>query len=138
MPSTAISAQGSKIDINTAASAPEIWTPVKNVISFSGFDGSASEIEVTDLSSTAKEFRLGIADHGKFQFDLNIDRDDPGQQACEAARLSGAVTQFKLTLPDGKAAVFSALVKTTPLQGGVDAVLKGSVETRITGAVAWA
>ena len=138
MASTAISAQGSSIAINTAESGEATWTKIKNVISFTGFDGAASEIDVTDLDSTAKEYRLGLQDHGKFSFEMYIDRTDAGQLALEAARKSGKVVQLKLTLPDGEAATFNVLVKSTPISGGIDAVLKGSVETRITGDVEWA
>ena len=138
MASTAISAQGSSIAINTAESGEAVWTKIKNVISFTGFDGSASEIDVTDLESTAKEFRLGLQDHGKFAFEMHIDRTDAGQLALEAARKSGKVVQLKLTLPNAEAATFSALVKSTPISGGIDAVLKGSVETRVTGDIEWA
>ena len=69
---------------------------------------------------------------------MHIDRTDAGQLALEAARKSGKVVQLKLTLPDGEAATFNVLVKSTPISGGIDAVLKGSVETRITGDVEWA
>ncbi|WAV92472.1 hypothetical protein NB643_04535 [Oxalobacter aliiformigenes] len=138
MASTAISAQGSSIAINTAESGEATWTKIKNVISFTGFDGAASEIDVTDLDSTAKEYRLGLQDYGKFSFEMHIDRTDAGQLALEAARKSGKVVQLKLTLPDGEAATFNVLVKSTPISGGIDAVLKGSVETRITGDVEWA
>lgn len=138
MASTAISAQGSTISINTGTSETPVWTPIKNVLSFEGFDGSASEIDVTDLSSTAKEFRLGLTDAGNFNFELNIDRADAGQVAVEAARVSGAVTGFQLELPNGDTATFDTLVKSTPMSGGVDAVVKGSVQTKITGAVTWA
>lgn len=138
MASTAISAQGSSIEINTAASGEATWTKIKNIISFTGFDGAGSEIDVTDLDSTAKEFRLGLQDHGKFSFDMHIDRADAGQIALEGARKAGKVTQLKLTLPNGDAATFSVLVKSTPITGGIDAVLKGSVETRVTGDITWA
>ena len=138
MASTAISAQGSSIAINTAVSGEATWTKIKNIISFTGFDGAASEIDVTDLDSTAKEFRLGLQDHGKFSFEMHIDRADPGQVALEAAHKSGKVAKLKLSLPNGEAATFSVLVKSTPITGGIYAVLKGSVETRVTGDIEWA
>ena len=69
---------------------------------------------------------------------MHIDRADAGQIALEAARKAGKVTQLKLTLPNGDAATFSVLVKSTPITGGIDAVLKGSVETRVTGDITWA
>lgn len=138
MASTAISAQGSSIAINTATNGEAVWTKIKNIISFTGFDGAASEIDVTDLDSTAKEFRLGLQDHGKFSFEMHIDRTDAGQIALEAARKAGKVSQLKLSLPNSETATFNVLVKSTPITGGIDAVLKGSVETRVTGDIEWA
>ncbi|MET3431436.1 hypothetical protein ABIC71_000914 [Herbaspirillum seropedicae] len=114
------------------------YTFVKGVKSFSGLDGAADELDATDMDSTAKEFLLGLQDFGKFSLDINIKRDDPGQQAMEAARASGAPTPFRLTLPNGDVASFSLLVKSTPMSGAVNALLTGTIDSRITGEVVWA
>ncbi len=39
---------------------PVTFTNIANIKDFSGFDGSASELEVTNLDSVAKEFKLGL------------------------------------------------------------------------------
>jgi len=114
------------------------YTYVKGVKSFSGMDGTADELDATDMDSTAKEYLLGLQDFGKFSLDINSKRDDPGQIAMEAARSSGAPTPFRLTLPNGKVATFDVLVKSTPLSGAVNALLTGTIDTRITGEVTWA
>lgn len=112
------------------------WTKVENLVSFKGFDGQASELDVTDLDSTAKEFRLGLQDWGTFSFDVNKDFTDPGQVALDTAKRTGTLKTFKLTLPNNKTKTFDAFVKNTPLEGGVDAVLKATgVSLRITGDV---
>lgn len=117
------------------SATPVTWTPIANVKSFSGFDGSASEIDVTNLSSTAKEKRLGLQDFGQFKFDINPDYNDAGQTALRSAKAAAAIKNFKVSYPNGKAASFSAFVKSMPEQGGVDAVLSGSVDLTITGSV---
>lgn len=115
---------------------PLSWTKVENLVSFNGFDGQASELDVTDLDSTAKEFMLGLQDWGTFSFDVNRDFNDAGQQAVDAAKRAGAQKAFKLTLPNGKTKTFNGYVKNSPLEGGVDQVLKTSgVTLRITGDV---
>lgn len=138
MASTAISAQGSTLEIDTTtAGTPD--TEIANIKSFSGFDGEASEIDVTNLSSTAKEFRVGLQDFGSFSFEWDVDFDDAGQNAVRAAQASGAVKTFVLTLPDSSTATFTGLVKNaTSLSGGVDQVVTGSVNIKITGAVTFA
>jgi hypothetical protein len=112
-----------------------VWTNVGNVKSYSGFDGSATEIDVTDLNSTAKEKRLGLQDWGSFSLDANIDYADLGQAAMLASRKTGTAKMYKLTLPDGSAKSFSAYVKSFPLAGGTDTVLTGTIALTITGDV---
>ena len=118
---------------------PVTWTEISNISSFSGFDGEASEIDVTNLASTAKEFRLGLQDFGSFSFDWQVDLADAGQDAVRAAQASGAVKNFKLTLPNSDTATFSGLVKNaTNMTGGVDQIVGGSVSIKITGSVTFA
>ncbi len=119
------------------SAVPDTYTQVKGLQSFDGFDGAADELDTTDLDSTAKEFISGIKDEGKFGFEIKVLKTDNGQIALRAARASGAITGFKLTLPDGSVATFSALVKTIPTSGAVNTVMKGKVDTRISGPVTW-
>ena len=65
------------------------YTTVNNLKTFSGFDGQAGEIDVTNCASTAKEFRLGLTDPGHFQIELDQDLGDAGQLAMRAAQVSG-------------------------------------------------
>ncbi len=117
---------------------PQTYTKVNGLLSFDGFDGSADELDTTDLDSTAKEFVSGIKDEGKFGFEIKTLKTDNGQIALRAARANGNIVGFKLTLPDASVASFSALVKTIPTSGGVNAVLKGKVDCKISGPVTWA
>ncbi|RQM48650.1 hypothetical protein EHZ19_10620 [Paraburkholderia bannensis] len=137
MTSTAISAQGSEFSVDTAAdgAAQPTWTQVKNCKSFSGFDGTATELDATDLDSTAKEKLLGLMDEGSFSIDINTNMADPGQAALKAAQRSSAKLQFQLKTPDGYSYTFFGYVKSFPLQGGVDAILATTVQMTITGSV---
>jgi hypothetical protein len=116
---------------------PVTYTKINGFLSFNGFDGSAADLDVTDLDSTAMEYISGLKDEGKFGFELKMLNADAGQIALRAARTSGTVTSFKLTLPDAKVATFNAIVKTMPTAGGVNAVLKGTIDTKISGPVVW-
>ena len=137
MTSSAVSAQGSKFYIDTAAdgAAQPTWTKTKNVKSYSGFDGSASEIDVTDLDSTAKEKRLGLIDNGSFSIDVNVDMTDPGQIALKAAQKASSLQSFKLEYPDGTADTFDGFVKSFPIAGGTDAVITSTIAITISGPV---
>ncbi len=128
MASTAITAQGTALTIDSTA--------IKNVISFTGLDGQANEIEVTNLQSVAKEFLVGLADNGNFSFEWHPDYSDPGQNDVRAAAISGATVAMELTLSDATTVAFNALVQNADtITGGVDAALGGSVSMRVTGAV---
>ena len=116
---------------------PVTYTKINGVLSFSGLDGAASDLDVTDLDSTAMEYINGLVDEGKFSFEAKRIAADNGQIAVIAARASGAVTGLKLTLPDLAVATFNVLVKTVPVNGAVNAVLKGSYDCKITGPVVW-
>ena len=116
---------------------PQTYTKINGLVSFSGFDGAASELDTTDLDSTAMEYILGLKDEGKFSYEAKVLKADVGQIAVRAARASGALTGMKLTLPDASVATFNVLVKTVPTTGGVNAVLKGSVDCKISGLVVW-
>jgi len=47
------------------------WTKISNVKSYSGFNGSASEIERTNFDSTTKEFILGLFDPATFAIEVD-------------------------------------------------------------------
>ena len=111
------------------------FTAVANIKDFTGFDGSASEMELTNLDSVAKEFRLGLNDPGQFSFNIDYDGANAGHIALRAKQLSGLVSTFKVVLPDRAAITFAGHVKKFTLAGGVDALAKTAVDIRITGLV---
>ncbi|MEM5325174.1 phage tail tube protein [Paraburkholderia sp. JHI2823] len=125
--------------VNGGTATPAQWAPIANLKSFKGFDGQANEIDKTNLSSTAKEYMLGLQDFGHFTFDVDKDFADPGQLACSAAKRAGTLKNFRLTLPNGTTATWAAYVKNDPLDGGVDQLLATTgVSLRISGDVTFA
>jgi hypothetical protein len=128
---------GKVITAGAGTATPVAFTKINGVVSYSGLDGAPSELDVTDLDSTAMEYISGLIDEGKFGFEAKTLHTDAGQLAVRAARASGAVKTIKLVFPDAVVATFNVLVKSVPVSGGVNAVLKGSVDTKITGPVVW-
>jgi hypothetical protein len=122
---------------NGGTATPTAYTQIKGLISFDGFDGAASDLDVTDLDSTAMEYISGLKDEGKFGYEAKVIKADNGQIAMRAARTSGVPVGMKLTLPDASVATFTVLVKSIPTSGGVNAVLKGKTDTKISGPVVW-
>ena len=117
---------------------PVQWTKVGNVRSYNGFDGSASEIERTNFDSTAKEFILGLFDPGQFAIEVDQDNTDAGQIALMTAQVTGLLKNFKLLLPNGNSATFTAYVKKFNSQGAVDQAVRRSADLRISGPITWA
>ncbi|WP_186079349.1 phage tail tube protein [Burkholderia gladioli] len=133
MPSTAISAQGTKISKNTGTTAAPVWTQIVNVSQFTGFSGSAADIDVTDLSSTGKEYRPGLQDWDSVTMDININLAEPSHAKLLADKKSGAMGDYKAELSDGSEIEFSGYVKSFPITMAVDGVYKGSVVLKISG-----
>jgi len=122
----------------TGTATPNTYTKVNNFKDYNGFDGKSSEIDVTHLESTAKEVRAGLMDNGSLSINIDRDTSDAGQQALLAAQVSGAVKNFKLTLPNAVVGSFAGIVTQFSLSGKVDDVLKTPCTIRISGSVTWA
>ena len=131
---------GKTITVSSSTMTPVTYTAVANVKTMTAFDGSASEIDKTNLASSAKEFALGLIDPGHVTFDLDQDNSDGGQQALRTAQTAGTIQNFKVILPSGTTptASFTGYVKKITSQLGVDQVVKSSVEIRISGPITWA
>jgi hypothetical protein len=133
MASTAISAQGStlKIENLTPGTADVV---IENVVSFTGFDGEAGEIDITNLSSTAKEKLSGLKDFGSFSFEWHPDYSATGQNLVRATSGTGAQKTFQIDLPDATTIEFLGSVKNADsVNGSVDAALTGSVSIAVSG-----
>lgn len=133
----AIETQGTTFEIGNSDS-PLTYTEIGEVVSFSGFDGAAAEIDVTHLTSTAKEFLMGLQDFGQFTMDCNYLDSDAGQVLLRAAKSSRAVQDLKITFSDTSTATFQGYVLSASISGGVDAKVDTSFVIRITGPVTFA
>lgn len=133
MPSTAYSAQGSvlKIDDSTPGTPDVI---IGNLISFSGFDGQANDLDKTNLASTAKEKTVGLKDYGQFTGEWHVDHSDVGQVVMRTAHGTDTEKTFSLTLPDTTVVTFTGAVQSAAgMTGGVDALVGGSFTVALSG-----
>jgi predicted secreted protein len=134
MSSTAQTAQGTKISMDTGTAGTPVFTVfIANVTDISGFDGTASEIDVTDLASIAKEKVLGLQDWGKLTLTTNINLSEATHAALLAVKKSGAKKGFQVTLSDGSTITFQAFVASFPIAAKVDGVYTGAISLTITG-----
>jgi hypothetical protein len=131
MSSTAITAQG----ITIARFGASAFETIPNVVSFQGPGGQASVIDVTNLSSTSKEKRVGLRDEGQLSLSLHFNPDDTVHQGLRTDRANRTRRQFKITFTDATPATwtFYGYVTQFSVQGGVDAVVEASVTIEIDG-----
>lgn len=125
-----INSQGTTFTFNDGTAAQVVG----GISGYSGFDGESSEIDVTTLSSSAKEFIVGLEDFGTFTLELSqADVSDVGQAALRLAKTSRDVRECVLTLTDGSVFTFDASVKSFSIAGEVDGADKSTVNLRVTG-----
>lgn len=131
----AIETQGFVFGVSASGTSPITYTSVSEVVSFSGFDGAAAEIDVTHLQSTAKEFLMGLQDFGSFTIEVNYLPADTGQDLLRTAKSNRDLHYFKVTFSDASFATFTGYVLSASVSGGVDAKVDGSFQIRISGDV---
>jgi hypothetical protein len=134
-----IDAQGTTFWVGATALSPTTWIQVKGVTGIRDLrSGAGAEIDVTTLSSTAKEFRLGLKDEGSMSLDITNTPQDAGQIRLSALRTSRATGDFKIEVPTGSPQyrlVFHGIVTTFPITFAVDDVLRSTVSIRVTGTI---
>lgn len=136
MSSNAIESQGMKIQIGSGS--PVTYADIPEIKSFSGPGGSASVIDVTDMLSTGKEKRMGLADEGQLQLTINYIPANAQHAALRAARAARSKTPFKLVFTDAAPATtwtLDAFVTGFSVSGGVDGVIEAQVTLEITGSI---
>lgn len=140
MSSQALEAQGTVLKIvdSTSPTSPPTFNAISEIKSFTGPGGAAAVIDVTDLSSTGKEKRMGLMDEGQLSFTMHYIPTDTEHIALRAARASREETQFQLVFTDNSPATtwdFSGFVTNFSISGAVDGVIEANVTIEITGAI---
>ncbi len=137
MSSNALEAQGVELKIGNGSS-PEIFNIIPEIKTFSGPNGSATVIDVTDLSSAAKEKRLGLADEGQLSFTINYIPKNTYHAALRTQRDNRELTNFKLVFTDNSPKTtwsFAAYVQGFAVSGAVDGVVEANITLEISGAI---
>ena len=133
------SAQGMTIGISALPTTT--YTPIYCTTTVNMEDGESADIDVTCLSSVAKEYLVGLQDSGSLSLDLNVVFGDAGYVLLQAAKASGEKYSFQIELAKdgteitGRTFTFDGFVKSLPFTGAVDAAITGTATVRISGAV---
>jgi len=125
--------------IGTGTVTPETYWTIGEVTDCDRAAGDRTEIDVTHLTSTSKEYLLGLRDGGTFTFSVNFLFGDDGQTAVREAEASDDSFHWIAEYPSGNTCSFDGFVKSfTGPSAEVDGKLSGSVNVKITGDVVFA
>lgn len=136
MASNAIGTQGITISVETTPGGGT-YTEIAEVTGFDGPTTEAAEIEVTTLSSTAKEFIAGLADNGEISLNVNVVPSNTQHNQIRSDIVAGTVRSYQIDFNDGSTSnttyTFDAFVKSFPFSAAADDKLSGTINLRITG-----
>jgi hypothetical protein len=114
---------------------PNTFT-VGNVRTFSLGGASKSQVDVTNLASTAKEYIGGLGDSGTASLEFDYKASDEGQQALWSSyNTPGTSVTLKVTYSDNSTETFSCESLSFDRNGGVDDSVKGASQLKISGSV---
>jgi hypothetical protein len=133
--SSARLANGTVLQISVGS--PSSFITVNNVTDITFMDGSAAEVDVTNLTSDWKERLLGLPDGGVVPFNVHTDFGDAGQAAAITAKNNRVKCQFKVVLPGGTTPTitFEGYVRKFNGNVAVDSPIKSNSEILVTGPV---
>lgn len=137
MSDNALESQGMKLKIDRGLASPSVFEVIPDCKNINFRTGSASVIDTTDLSSTAKNKRMGLQDEGQCTFTLNFIPNELTHAELLEAKGDRRRRQFELELTDSPVTRyrFQAFVLSVPISAGVDAVIESNVTLEITGSV---
>lgn len=134
MSANAIQSQGTIVRYAPTGSPPS-WTTIPEIRTIGGPDGSANLIDVTDLSSTGKEYLVGLKDEGAIQLGIFYIPTNAVHGALRDAWSSRTQLQFQVQFADTGTTIleFNGYVQNFALSLGVDEPVTGNVTIKITG-----
>lgn len=138
MSANALESQGTTFYIDLGDVSPTVWTEVVGIKDYNFRTGSAAVIDTTDLSSTAREKRMGLADEGQCTWTINYRPKHVTHAELAAAKADRQSRDFKVVFtdpPNPSTYYFTAYVLSVPVSGSVDGTVESSVTLEITGAV---
>ncbi|EKE68690.1 phage tail tube protein [Oceanibaculum indicum] len=130
------SSQGSGLfyeDPNT----PDTWIKVAGVVSIDGPTGSSSELDASDLDSTAREYVPALPDEGSVSLEMNLLHGNATQEFMQDAKIARTTHNWRIRQkvdPD-KGITFAGYVSEFSFAAGTDAIKKISATLRVTEAV---
>lgn len=137
---TALTVSPAPVAIVSAFEATfDLEVPIGEMTDFQGPGGTATEIDVTHLASSSREFRMGLRDGGSVTCEFNFVPGDIGQVFLrERQMVMNTPTAWRLDLSDDSTTIgFDAFVMEFSINGTVDDKVSASANLRVTGDIDW-
>jgi hypothetical protein len=133
MTTNAVASQGTTLAISTNTTDATNFTTVTEIESLSGVDKTTAEYRVTDLSSTAHEYKQGLDDSGSLAFTCFYKGTDDEHILLRDRVGSGTSDIYKVTLADSSNYMFNAEVQRFNRTFDVDGPVRAEVSLRVSG-----
>ena len=137
-----LKSQGCTLSRLDETASPNAYQEIGQVISIGGPSGTTGEIDVTNLSSTAKEFIPSLPDWGSVDSEIVFDQATTSNRHQELWDDFSAQTvgTYKITLTDSPQTTFTftAYPSQFALNIAVDDKVGASISLRITSSVTMA
>lgn len=123
-----------------SADSGTTYTAVANVTQVQRPSSSKSDIDMTTLASTAKEYELDVPDYGTATFAFNFDGTNAIHQALLADEANGLTRKWKVEVPETGVStvtsfVFDGTVASCEVTAAAGGKQDGSLNIRVSGGV---
>jgi hypothetical protein len=135
----AVLGKNATLQLGSGAS-PQVYTTIAEVLRCGPIGSTNTEVDVTNLDSTAKEYIAGLADGNNVEFDVNWIAGNTQQTSLRTSQAAGSTVNLRMvwqTSPNTNAQFDLVLLtfdiaETTPEQQ-----VMASISGRITGSIVW-
>ena len=134
-------ADGTTIARQNTLVSPAVYVAIPQVVTIGSVGSTRGLIDVTNLSSAAREYMKAIRDGQEIQLECQYDPDDTVHAALRADEAAETPRSFRITLTDSPAQTITFDAQVTSWVIGniaIDQVLTLTVTLKPTGALTFA
>jgi len=134
---SAVLGLGTTLGVGSGAS-PQVYTTIAEVLSITGPNLTAEDIDVTNLDSTSKEYISGVSDGGTIDFECNWISSDQQEQVRDDVE-AGTTRYYEVAFATSPntTATFQARSTSFAMNADPNSQIRASITLKITGSVVW-
>lgn len=131
-----LQSQGTVVKAGDGAS-PEVFNAIGQITAVDGPTTEVPLVDVSNLSSTAREYNVGLPDTGTFTIPVQYDPANTGQARCQTLLDNRTAGNFQVLLTDSPATqwAFSARVMSFTKSAAIDGVWEGEIVLKVSGSI---